>query len=129
MQSLSLLNAVVMDGCDACSAPDKLERHRPTTIHIAEEDEEPFTPDDPAIVREQNLRALLVLLPAKIMKGVVKVAMEGAMLHTQRIATAEAERRRRSLLSSRAQFRHTMTKPRRVGASFELCIQEYLSYT
>lgn len=58
-----------------------------------------------------------MLLPAKVMKGVVKAAMEGAMLHTQRTATADAERRRRSLLSSKAPFRHTMTKSPTVGAS------------
>eukprot|EP00903_Cladosiphon_okamuranus_P014760 g13677.t1 len=75
-----------------------------------EDKEEPFMPDDPVVVREQNLRALLVLLPAKFMKGVVKAATEGAMLHTQRTATAEAERRRRLLLSSKAQFRQTMAK-------------------
>lgn len=83
-------------------------------LYGPEDDEEPFTPDDPAIVREQNLRALLVLLPAKVMKNVVKVAMEGAVLHRRRTATADAERRRRSLLSSRAQFRHTMRHPRQV---------------
>lgn len=48
-----------------------------------------------------------MLLPAKVMDGVVKVAMEKALLHTRRTKTAEAERRRRSLLSSRAEFRHT----------------------
>lgn len=77
-------------------------------------DEPPFTPDDPANVREQNLRALLVLLPAKIMDAVVKVAMDGAVLHRRRTATAEAERRRRSLLSSRAQFRHTRSEQAKV---------------
>ena len=75
-----------------------------------EEEEPPFAPDDPATVREQNLRALLVLLPAKVMDGVVKEAMERAMLHTRRTATADAERQRRSLLLSRAQFRHTRTQ-------------------
>lgn len=73
----------------------------------AEEEENPFVPDDSATVREQNLRALLVLLPAKVMDGVVKAAMERAMLHSRRTATADAERQRRSLLLSRAQFRHT----------------------
>lgn len=82
--------------------------------HDPDDGEDPFTPDDPAVVREQNLRALLVLLPAKVVKNVVKVAMEGAMLHRRRTATADAERRRRSLLSSRAQFRHTMHNTREV---------------
>lgn len=54
-------------------------------------------------------------MPAKIMKGVVKAAMEGAMLHSQRTATAEAERRRRSLLSSRAQFRYNITQSPKVS--------------
>lgn len=94
----------------------------PQPLHLGnvegkEDDEEPFTPDDPVIIREQNLRALLVLLPAKIMKGVVKAAMEGAMLHTRRTATAEAERRRRSLLLSKAQFRHTTASSPKVGVS------------
>lgn len=82
---------------------------------ILEEEETPFKSDDQIMVREQNLRALLVLLPAKIMKGVVKAAMEGALLHAQRTATAEAERRRRSLLSTRAEFRHTINRPPKVG--------------
>ncbi|CAN0155658.1 unnamed protein product [Scytosiphon promiscuus] len=98
-------------------SPEALERSEGQPDAPEEDSEEPFTPDDPAIVREQNLRALLVLLPAKVVKNVVKVAMDGAVLHRRRTATADAERRRRSLLSSRAQFRHTMHYPRKVGES------------
>lgn len=56
-----------------------------------------------------------MLLPAKVVSVVVRAAMEGAVLHARRTATAMAERRRRSLLSSRAQFRHNMEKNPKVG--------------
>ncbi|CAM9333209.1 unnamed protein product [Ectocarpus fasciculatus] len=92
------------------ASPNAVVSHDRDLETAEDDDDEPFTPDDPAVVREQNLRALLVLLPAKLMNGVIKSAMEGAMLHTRRTATADAEKRRRLLLSSRAQFRHTTQK-------------------
>lgn len=82
-----------------------------------EKEEHPFTPDDPANVREQNLRALLVLLPAKVMDSVVKEAMEGAALYIRRKVTSEAERQRKSLASNRAEFRHTRKKEPKVRSS------------
>ncbi|CAM9253696.1 unnamed protein product, partial [Ectocarpus sp. 4 AP-2014] len=116
--SLEPLEGHVWDGVDGevfvpwpdeemRTSPDAVVSHDKELETAEDNDEEPFTPDDPAVVREQNLRALLVLLPAKLMNGVIKAAMEGAMLHTRRTATADAEKRRRSLLASRAQFRHT----------------------
>lgn len=63
--------------------------------------------DDADAVREQNLRALLVSLPATFVDAVVKEALRKAVLEGQRLAYVRAESRRRRLLATSLEFRHT----------------------
>lgn len=68
------------------------------------------------------MRALLVLLPARVVDIVVKEAMKLALLHIKRQATAQAERRRRSLLATRAEYRHIRTSVAKVsGVLQDIC--------
>lgn len=77
-----------------------------------EEEEEVAAPDRVVELREQTLRALLVMMPAKVMEFVLKTAVDRAVLHLRRTATAEAERQRHKLASSKAEFRHTRQSTR-----------------
>lgn len=95
----------------------------------AVEEESEYEPDDPATVREQNVRALLVLLPARVVDVVVKKAMHLAILHMKREATAQAERRRRSLLATRAEYRHIRTSAPKVTYFKEICETRLVKYS
>lgn len=78
------------------------------------EEEEHFTPDDLDDVRDQNLQALLVLLPARLMDTVAKAAIYRGVCHMRKTKTAQAERRRRSLMSTKAKFNHNRTVQQKV---------------
>lgn len=74
---------------------------------MPEPQEHEYVHDSPDVVRDQILRGLLILVPARLMDVVVKEAMQRAVVHVRKIAEANAESQRRTLLATKAAYKHS----------------------